>query len=200
MEPRPMTTRTAHRPRWWWSVAVGVLAGVSLLAGACVPGDDDVDGSTLDDVDREHREDGDVEGRAGDPLEVYGITATALEWGRVEAYGELEDWGYIWVRVQVENTTNGDVDYHRRQFRLEKPDGTVSNTANIVGETQVPGVGGARPNQIPPGETREGQVIYTVGELDGQFALVYEPEPPTADPLDVERGIWVFESSPEDAE
>lgn len=199
MESRP-TTRTAHRSRRWWRITVGTAAGLSLLVGACVPEGDDAGSSTLDDVNREHREEGDVEGRVGDSLEVYEITATALDWGRVEAYSELEDWGYIWVEVQVDNTTNSDVDYHRRQFRLEKPDGTVSNTANIVDQTQVPGVGGARPNQIPPGETREGQVIYTVGDLDGQFALVYEPDPPTADPLDVERGVWVFESSPEDAE
>jgi hypothetical protein len=197
-----MAARSTSRNARWPSAAIRRalvgLATVGLLAG-CVPGSGDDEGTTLD-VERALREQGDVEANVGDALEVYGVTATVLEWGRVDAYSDLEDWGYIWARVQVENTSNNEVNFHRRQFQLEKPDDSVSNTANVTGEQQLPGGTQTRANILEPGDISEGQVIFTVGDLEGQFAVIYRPEPPTDDPLDRQRGVWVFESSPDDAE
>lgn len=199
MHVEPTTPRTARRgDAALRRLLFGVVAA-ALVAGCVLPGSDDADDASLD-VERPLREAGDVEGRVGDPLEVYGITATVLEVGRVAEYNEFDTWGYIWARVRVENTTSREIDFHRRQFRIERPDETVSNTANISTETQLEGSSVTRPDVLAPGETGEGQVIYTVGDLDGQFALIYGPDPPTEDVIDAERGVWVFESSPEDAE
>lgn len=191
-----LTKRVARRR--WAASALGALC-LGLVAGCVLPGSEDADNDSLE-VERPLREQGDREAEVGDPVEVYGVTATVLEVGRVDAYGELDDWGYLWARVQVENTSSNEVDFHRRQFQLEKPDETVSNTANIAGESQLPGGTQSRANVLEPGDTREGQVIFTVGDLDGQFAIVYRPDSPTGDPLDRERGVWVFESGPDDAE
>jgi hypothetical protein len=180
-------------------VVVGASLTVALLGGCTPPNENSTTDATLD-VDRENRQAGDIEAAVGDTVEVFGISATVLEVGRVGQYNELDTSGYIWARVRVENTTSRDVDFHRRHFRLEKPDGSLSNTANISTESQIEGGTSARSNVLRPGETREGQVIYTAGDLEGQFALLYIPESPSSDPLDRQRGVWVFESSPDDAE
>ncbi len=198
MGVRPTTTLARRRSRW--GVPASLVAVALIAASACTPPSGDGDENAALDVERELREQGDVEARVGEPLEVYGITATVLEVGRVEEYNEFDTWGYIWARIEVENTTNSDIEFHRRHFRLEKPDDTVSNTANISTETQIQGGTTTRADLLAPGATREGQVIYTAGDLDGQFAIIYRPEPPTDDALDTERGVWVFESSPDDAE
>ena len=181
-----------------WRV-VAAAAATLMVAGCIAPNSDDATNSTID-VERENREAGDVEASVGEAVEVYGITATVVEVGRVDAFNDLDTSGYIWARVSVENTTNRDITFHRRHFRLEKPDGSLSNTANISTETQIEGGSATRSDVLKPGTTREGQVIYTAGDLDGQFAIVYLPDSPTDDPLNRQRGVWVFESSPEDAE
>jgi hypothetical protein len=184
--------------RSWWR-AVTALAALLALGACMAPSDDETTDATVD-VERTSREPGDIEAEVGNAIEVYGITATVLEVGRVDAYNDLDTSGYIWARVRVENTTDRNVEFHRRHFRLEKPDGSLSNTANISTESQIEGGSAARSDQLEPGEVREGQVIYTAGDLDGQFAIVYIPQPPNPDRLDRERGVWVFESSPADAE
>jgi hypothetical protein len=192
--------RDARWPARRLGRAAMVLSAITVLGAGCViPGTEESTNATID-VERDNRQDGDVEAQVGDTIEVYGITATVVEVGRVDAYNELDNSGYIWARVQVENGTNREVNFHRRHFRLEKPDGNVSNTANISTESQIEGGTSARSNVLRPGETREGQVIYTAGDLEGQFALLYIPESPSSDPLDRQRGVWVFESSPDDAE
>jgi hypothetical protein len=175
------------------------LVTVMLLAGCMAPASDSTTDATLD-VDRENRQSGDVEAQVGDTVEVFGITATVVEVGRVGAYNDLDTSGYIWARISVENTTNREVEFHRRHFRLEKPDGTLSNTTNVSTESQVEGGTTARSDVLRPGDSREGQVIYTAGDLDGQFAIVYLAPSPTPDSPDTQRGVWVFQSSPDDAE
>ncbi|MFP3907349.1 MAG: DUF4352 domain-containing protein [Acidimicrobiales bacterium] len=199
MQVEPTTSRTAHRGAAALRRSLFAVVAAALMAGCVLPGSEEADDASLD-VERPLRESGDVEGRVDDPLEVYGITATVTEVGRVDEYNEFDTWGYIWARVRVENTTSREIDFHRRQFQLEKPDETVSNTASISTETQIEGSSVTRPDVLAPGETGEGQVIYTVGDLDGQFALIYRPDPPSEDVIDAERGVWVFESSPQDAE
>jgi hypothetical protein len=108
----------------------------------------------------------------GDTVEVYGISATVLEVGRVDASTTSSTpRGTSGRASSVENTTSRDVDFHRRHFRLEKPDGSLSNTANISTESQIEGGTTARSDVLRSGDSREGQVIYTAGDLDGQFAM-----------------------------
>ena len=94
----------------------------------------------------------------------------------------------------MRNTTNEAIDYDRSDWQIEKPDGTVSNTANVSTEPQL------QDDKIPAGGTVEGTVIYTVGELEGQFAILFSPASlRPEDELEIERAVWVFQSSPGDA-
>jgi hypothetical protein len=196
MEARRQRARRAACRSWRMLAAVTVTVAL----GSCMAPSDDSNTSATIDVERENRESGDVEAEVGDTVEVFGITATVLEVGRVAQYNEIDNSGYVWARIRVENTTNRNVEFHRRHFRLEKPDGSLSNTANISTESQIEGGSSTRSDELEPGEAREGRVIYTAGDLDGQFAIVYIPPAPTADSLDRVRGVWVFQSSPDDAE
>jgi Domain of unknown function (DUF4352) len=175
--------------------------GALLLAGSLVLGatgcnafnDPEAQESSVD-VDRENREEGDVEGALGDELEVYGLTAVVTSVERVDSFSEIDNRGYIVAEVSMTNTTGEAVDYNRADWQIEKPDGTLSNTANVADEPQL------QDDNIPDGATIEGRVIYTVGDAEGQFAIVFQPATlVTDDPLAAERAVWVFESSPEDA-
>ena len=168
------------------------------LAGCIAPAEESQTQSTAE-VERANHVEGDVEGAVGETLDVFGITATVTEVGRVAQYNDIDTSGYIWANIRIENTTSRNVTFHRRHVRLEKPDGSLSNTGNISTENQIEG-GSARGDTLEPGEVREGKVIYTAGDLEGQFAIVYLPDSPSGDPLDRARGVWVFQSSPADAE
>lgn len=198
-----MTERRAH-PRGGAARpivrALLVLAAVAMGAAGCVlPGAEDSTDSTIE-VDREQRRSGDREGAVGDTHEIHGVEATVLEVGRVAEYSEIDTSGYVWARVRIENTSSRTLDFHRRHLRLEKPDGAVSNTTNIASEAQIEGGTTSRSDQLAPGAVREGLVIYTADDLAGQFALLYVPPSPSGDDLDPQRGVWVFESGPEQAE
>ena len=188
-----------HAPGHVRRTLLSAVALALLLSGCVLPGTEEATDSTID-VQRETRERGDIEGAVGDALVVYGITAAVLEVGRVAQYSDLDNSGYIWARVLIENTTNRPIDFHRRHLRLEKPDGTLSNTASVSTESQIEGGSGGRSDVLDAGASREGRVIYTAGDLDGQFAMVYLPPSPSGDQIDRQRGIWVFESGPEQAE
>lgn len=190
-DPRPRARRAIR------TVAYGAMLALA-LTGCLAPDNDEATSATID-VEREDRVEGDVETEVGEAVEVFGITATVTEVGRVASYSEIDNRGYIWADITIENTSNRDVSFHRRHVRLEKPDGQLSNTANVSTESQIEG-GSARGDILEPGETREGRVIYSVGDLEGQFAIVYGPDSPSGDPLDRERAVWVFDSSPDDAE
>lgn len=70
----------------------------------------------------------------------------------------------------------------------------MANTANVSNQPQL------QDDTIPAGETIEGTVIFTAGDLDGQFAVLFEPATLRPDDeLATERAVWVFESSPGDA-
>lgn len=176
-----------------------VLAGALLVAlmaittGCNAFGDPDEQESTVD-VERESREEGDVEGAVGDELEVYGVMATVTSIERVESFSEIDNRGYIVATVEMTNPTNSSVDYNRTDWQLEKPDGTTSNTTNVSGEAQL------QDDTLPAGASVEGTVIFTAGDLDGQFAILFEPATlRPEDELETERAVWVFESAPGDA-
>lgn len=188
---------TLRRGRWrtlMASMAIAVVVGGCVLPGA----DEASDGDAA--VEREQRRSGDIDAEVGDTVEVHGVEATVLEVGRVDAYGDIDTSGYVWARIRVENTSGRTLDFHRRHIQLEKPDGTLANTTNIPSETQIEGGTTGRSDQLAPGTVREGIVIYTAGDLDGQFAVVYAPPPPSGDDLDAERAVWIFQSSPEQSE
>jgi hypothetical protein len=175
--------------------------GASLLAAFLVLGatacnafnDPDAQETSVD-VDRENREEGDVEGALGDELEVYGMTAVVTSVERVDSFSDIDNRGYIVAEVSMTNTTGESVDYNRADWQIEKPDGTISNTANVADEPQL------QNDNIPDGATIEGRVIYTVGDAEGQFAIIFQPATLVSDdPLAAERAVWVFESSPGDA-
>lgn len=192
-DPRPHAHNAVRHLSWCFAV---VLA----LAGCMAPDSNEATNPTVD-TERANRVEGDVETETGQQIEVFGISATVTEVGRVAAYSDVDNRGYIWAQVKVENTTSREVPFHRRHFRLEKPDGSLSNTANVSGEVQLAGGSGlSRGDVLDPGEVREGRVIYSVGDLEGQFAIVYLPDSPSGDPLDRARGVWVFESGPDDAQ
>lgn len=176
------------------AVATAVVGALVLPAcGAFSEADDE--GATLADVERENRAEGDVEGAVGDELEVYGdVVATVTSVERVESFSEIDSRGYVVATVSMRNTTNEAIDYDRSDWQIEKPDGTVSNTANVSTEPQL------QDDKIPAGGTVEGTVIYTVGELEGQFAILFSPASlRPEDELEIERAVWVFQSSPGDA-
>lgn len=179
--------------------AVAAAALALATTGCVLPGSEETTDSTIE-VDREQRQTGDVEGAVGDTLVAHDVEATVLEVGRVASYSEIDTSGYVWARVSIENTSSRTLEFHRRHIQLEKPDGTVSNTTNISSETQIEGGTAARSDQLEPGATREGIVIYTAGDLEGQFAVLYTPPSPTGDDIDTQRAVWVFESGPEQAE
>lgn len=174
-----------------WATALVPLA---LLAGACGAFSNEDETSSTIEVDRANREEGDREGAVGDEIEVYRLTASVLEVERVAEYGEMDTRGYVEARVSMHNPSGSSIDYDRTDWKLEKPDGTTSNTSPVSNQPQL------QDDTLPAGETIEGTVIFAVGDAEGQFAITFSPasERPD-DPLEVERGVWVFESSPEDA-
>jgi hypothetical protein len=172
----------------------GAGVGVLLLLTSCAAFAEDDATSTREDIERETREEGDVEGAIGDELEVYDLTVTVSEVERVAEFGEMDNRGYIVATVSMTNDSGGSIDFDRSDWRIEKPDGTVANTANVSTEPQL------QDDTIPDGETIEGRVIFTVGDAEGQFAVLFvsasmRPE----DELALERGVWVFDSAPGDA-
>jgi Domain of unknown function (DUF4352) len=172
-----------------------LLAGFLVLgATACNAFSDPEAQESSVDAERENREEGDVEGALGDELEVYGLTAVVTSVERVETFSEIDNRGYIVADVSMTNTTGESVDYNRADWQIEKPDGTLSNTANVADQPQL------QDDTIPDGATIEGKVIYTVGDADGQFAIIFQPATLMSDdPLEAERAVWVFESAPGDA-
>lgn len=189
-------TRTGHgvagrrrRPRRW-TTAFAVAAVV--LAGGCAAFAEDDEDATLAEVERENREEGDVEGQVGDALDVYDLRATVTDVQRVAEYSDIDNRGYVEATITMENPTSSSIDYDRSDWRIEKPDGTISNTANVSTEEQL------LDDVVPAGGTVEGRVIFSVGQEDGQFAILFSPASLRPDdPLAVERGVWVFESTPE---
>lgn len=186
----------AHTERRGRSRAVAAGAGmaVALLLSSCGAFSEADETTERTDIDRETREEGDVEGAVGDELEVYDLVVTVTEVERVAEFSEIDNRGYVVATVSMENTSSGSIDYDRTDWRIEKPDGTVSNTANVSTEPQL------QDDTIPAGETVEGRVIFSVGDAEGQFAVLFasasqRPE----DELAVERGVWVFDSAPGDA-
>jgi hypothetical protein len=165
-----------------------------LMSGGCGAFSDTDDQASTVDVDRESFEEGDVEGAVGDQLDVYGLEATVTSVERVDSYSELDSRGYIVATIEMHNPSSSSVDYDRSDWQLEKPDGTVSNTANVSNQPQL------QDDTIVAGATIEGTLIYTAGDAEGQFAILFSPasEAPE-DGLGIERGVWVFESSPGDA-
>ena len=183
-----LTARTSRR---WAAVAVLAAAGVLGLA-AC---SDDPPGArrsaeTTLPAERPAREDGDIEREVGDPAEVFRLTATVVEVGRTEEYSEVAKDGYLWAKVKIENTTGGGSEYHRLDWQLVKPDGSVVNRAVVPGEAQLGG------GELEAGEVVEGQLIFSVGDTEGTFELVYLPRHQRIDPIERQRGIWVFDSAP----
>lgn len=197
MDGMPMAPKRDGRTRRGGTRIVAMVLAIATvvpLAGGCGAfGDPDENESTVD-VDRETYQEGDVEGAIGDTLEVYDLELTVTSIERVDSFSELDSRGYIVATVEMNNPSSSSVDYDRTDWKLEKPDGTLSNTANVSNQPQL------QDDTLPAGATVEGTLIYTAGDEDGQFAIVFDSasERPE-DELEVERGVWVFESSPEDA-
>jgi hypothetical protein len=196
MDGMPMAPMRDHAPRRGRRRFAIAAASALLVVGstACNAFSDPDEQESTVDVERESREEGDVEGQIGDELEVYDLVANVTEVERVASFSDLDNRGYIVATVSMENPTSDSIDFNRADWQLEKPDGTLSNTANVSNEPQL------QDDTIPAGGTIEGTVIYSVGDLEGQFAIVFSAgELTPEDPLEAERGVWVFESSPGDA-
>lgn len=193
---RGAVAHTQRPGRWRGTAALAPwIAVAALLTTSCGAFSQADETAEREDIDRETREEGDVEGDVGETLEVYGLTVTVSEVERVAEFSEIDSRGYLVATISMENTTSESVDYDRSDWRIEKPDGTVANTANVSTEPQL------QDDTIPAGETVEGRVIFSVGDAEGQFAVLFasaslRPE----DELAVERGVWVFDSAPGDAE
>lgn len=182
---------TRRRARVW---GAALAAALMLTGGGCNAFSDPDEQESTVDVERELREEGDVEGAVGDELEVYDLTATVTAIERVESFSEIDNRGYVVATVEMHNPSSSSVDYNRTDWQLEKPDGSVANTTNVSNQTQL------QDDTITAGQTIEGIVIFTAGDLDGQFAVLFEPATLRPDDdLDTERAVWVFQSSPEDA-
>jgi len=183
--------RSTDARRWRRATLAALFV---LAATACNAfSDPDAQEPTVD-VDRESREEGDVEGAVGDELQVYDLVATVTSIERVATFSELDSRGYIVATVSMHNEGNSSVDFERTDWKLEKPDGALSNTANVSGQVQL------QDDTLLKGATIEGTVIFTAGDLEGQFAIVFDPSTLRPDdPLAERRGVWVFESSPGDA-
>jgi Domain of unknown function (DUF4352) len=194
MPMAPMKDGRARRGRAPRGALTTALIAVALLAGACGAFSDTTEDTSTVDVDRETFEEGDVEGAIGDQLEVYDLEATVTSVERVSSFSDLDSRGYIVATVEMHNPSSSSIEYNRSDWQLEKPDGTLVNTANVADEPQL------QDDNVPEGETITGTLIFTAGEEAGQFAIVFQTASQTPeDPLAVERGVWVFESSPEDA-
>ncbi|MBK5224312.1 MAG: DUF4352 domain-containing protein [Acidimicrobiia bacterium] len=173
------------------AIMLPALLGVT----ACGAFSQTADPTSTIEVDRDNREEGDIEGQLGDTHKVYDLEVTVVSVKRVAEYSEIDSRGYIEAVVRMENTTSKDIDYDRSDWRIEKPDGTISNTTNVADISQL------TDDAVPAGGTVEGTVVFAVGEESGQFAVLFvsasmRPD----DELSRERGVWVFESHAEDAE
>jgi hypothetical protein len=141
-------------------------------------------------AERASRQNGDIEREVGGAAEVFRMTATVVEVGRTAEYSDVARDGYLWAKVKIENTSGGGSEYHRLDWQLVKPDGAVVNRAVVPGEAQLGG------GDLEGGEVVEGQLIFSVGDAEGTFELVYLPRHERIDPVNRQRGIWVFESAP----
>lgn len=169
-----------------------VAAALAVALPGCAAFSEDDEDAALADVERANRAEGDVEGEVGDTLEVYDLEATVIEVERVAEFSEIDNRGYVVATVSMHNPTSSSIDYDRSDWRIEKPDDSVSNTANVSTEVQL------LDDVVPAGGTVEGRVIFSVGQEEGQFAILFSPASLRPDdPLAVERGVWVFQSEPE---
>lgn len=176
------------------SLAAAALVVVLAAAGCGAFSDPAEEASTVS-VDRgDAHQEGDVEGNVGDELEVHDFVAVVTSTERVAEFSEIDTRGYIVATVRMDNDTGSSIDFNRSDWKLEKPDGTLSNTVNVSNQTQL------QDDTIPGGESVEGTVIFNAGDLEGQFAIVFDPAAFNSDDsLERERGVWVFESAPGDA-
>jgi hypothetical protein len=127
----------------------------------------------------------------GQSIEVADLTSTVTELHRQKSFGTNADLGYVVAQVTVENKSTATHEYHRLQFHLQLPDGSSTNRTPIAGQAQL-GQG-----ELAPGEQATGQLIFTVEQAGGDFALVFEPR--QDDRAERERGVWRFTSQPGEA-
>lgn len=174
-------------------VAMALALAIS-ITGCGAFSDPAEDASTVD-VDRgDAHQEGDVEGAVGDELEVHDFVAVVTGTERVAEFSEIDSRGYIVATVRMDNATGSSIDFNRSDWKLEKPDGSLANTVNVSNQPQL------QDDTIPGNESIEGTVIFNAGDLEGQFAIVFDPASFNSDDsLERERGVWVFESSPADA-
>jgi hypothetical protein len=133
----------------------------------------------------------DVNAAIGQPAEVADLTATVTEVTRKRSVSAGSEAGYVVAQVSVANNSARDQRYTRLQFQLRKPDGTSINRTPVAGVVQL-GEG-----TLPPGETVSGQLIFTVGDASGAFAITFTPRQ-DGQP-EQKRGVWAFPSTPGDA-
>ena len=173
-----------------WSGPLVALVMAALATSACASsgsgaGGDDAGTPTTGGAKTEE-----ITASLGGSVEVASLTATVTEVQRRKTVGSV-DAGYLVAQVTVANKSQTVQSYHRLQFQLRKPDGTSTNRTPIAGETQL-GQG-----ELQPGEQAQGQLIFTVEQAAGTFAVLFEPR--QDDQPEHKRAVWTFESSPADA-
>jgi hypothetical protein len=182
------------KTRWTWGgqrhpVALGIGVMTLFACLACAGGSGGGGGGAAEEPPTTQKTE-ETTAALGQPVEVANLTATVHEVQRKQTVGSVSA-GYLVAQVSVANKSTTTQRYHRLQFRLRKPDGTSTNRTPIAGETQL-GEG-----ELQPGEQAQGQLIFTVEQAAGSFAVLFEPlqnEVP-----DRKRGAWPFESQPGDA-
>jgi hypothetical protein len=171
------------------ALVVGVMTALPALACAGTGGGTDAGSPGGAPTSKDVKTD-EVTATMGQPVEVANLTATVSRVDRRKTVGSVSA-GYLVAQVAVANKSSASQKYHRLQFRLQKPDGTSTNRTPIAGETQL-GEG-----ELAPGAQVEGQLIFTVEQAGGSFAVIFEPR--QDDQPERKRGLWPFESQPADA-
>lgn len=177
------------------TTTMAVALALALATAGCGAFNDPAEDASTVDVDRgDAHQEGDVEGEVGDELEVHDFVAVVTSVERVAQFSDIDSRGYVVATIRMDNATGSSIDYNRTDWKLEKPDGSLSNTVNVSNQPQL------QDDNIPGNGSVEGTVIFNAGDLEGQFAIVFDPAAFNSDDsLERERGVWVFESSPEDA-
>jgi hypothetical protein len=131
--------------------------------------------STVDPSDVDARDEDQVLD-IGESARISGFTATVKSAKFAETIeGGYPPGGYLVLLVSIENRDDDPQEPTPFSWNLQLPDGQVTGPITM----------GTLPGSMEAGQTVEGRLEFDVGDQQGDFFVLYRP-----DPLDEARGVW----------
>ena len=128
--------------------------------------------------DRPDEKDGDKERELGAAADLSGYTVTVTAAQRQQQLSDFEDAGYVVAQVTLLNRDNDAQSYNTFDWKLITPSGTIIDPCLCSDQL---GSG-----DLANGGTVSGQLVWEVGDLKGDYYIVFDP----SDLSNENRGVW----------